>query len=349
MSVSRREFLSISAAATLAALLLPPGLRTANAVTTRRTSAASRNGQLAHLAWVWQFSQDGSAGAIRERLAEHKLGVLLKTHDTTSWMARYDRSADAVTGPGQIERLASFFESRGVPFHAWAVVRGRDPEQEARMAAQVLEAGARSITLDLEPGPGFWAGTPVDARLLGGLLRDRQPDAYVATAFDPRPWINDQVPVRDFAAFSDELAPMIYWEEFGTRANLLNFARSGIRVTTVDPELLLRLAANIARPYGLPIQPIGQGATEAGWSGFVSSALGNAQTISVWRYGVAPPGVWGLLRDNPPQNRFYVVEPGDNLATLAREWRTSVAAIANMNGLADPDVLYIGQRLIIPR
>jgi LysM repeat protein len=323
-------------------------VRTANAVPARAPRAA-RASRLAHLAWVWQFSQDGSARQIRDVLAQHNLGVILKTHDATSWMGRYDHSADAVTGPRQIDRLASFFESGGVPFHAWANVNGRDPEEEASMAAQVLEAGARSLTLDVEPGPGFWAGGPEDARRLVGELRARQPDAYLSTAFDPRPWINEQVPFREFAAVSDELAPMIYWEDYGTRANLMNFAQRGIRVLSVGPELLINLAGAIARPYGLPLQPIGQGGTRDGWSNFLTHALGNAQTVSVWRFGVAPSAVWGLLRDAPPKNRYYDVESGDSLSSLASAWRTTVSALANLNGIADPDLLFIGQRLIIPR
>ena len=81
----------------------------------------------------------------------------------------------------------------------------------------------------------------------------------------------------------------------------------------------------------------------------MSHGLANAQTVSVWRYGVARPEVWSALRDNPPQDLYYEVQPGDILSDLAHQWHTSSNAIANMNGLTDPDLIQIGQRLVIPR
>jgi hypothetical protein len=349
-AISRRQFLQHAAAVAAAGLAAQLPLRTAYAVPTQipRASAAGL-ARTAHLAWVWQFSTDGSAGAIRDILAQNRLGIILKSHDATTWMARYDRSPDAVNGASQLARLASFFEAGGVPFHAWTVLHGRDVEEEARMAAAVLDAGARSLTVDVEPGAGFWAGSREDAHVLMQRLRDLQPDAFISTAFDPRPWINAQIPIREFAAASDELAPMIYWEEFGTRANLVNFARAGIPVSAVEPRLLISLAAEVARPFGLPIQPIGQGASMEGWTDFLGHALGNARVVSVWRYGVAPPQVWGLLKERPPQPRAYVVEPGDSLAALAQAWRTTIDAIATMNGIPDPDLIRVGQTLLIPR
>ena len=60
----------------------------------------AREPSLNHLAWVWQFSQDGSKEEMRGVLAEHGLGVALKTHDGTDWMARYDPSRTPLTAPG---------------------------------------------------------------------------------------------------------------------------------------------------------------------------------------------------------------------------------------------------------
>lgn len=44
----------------------------------------------------------------------------------------------------------------------------------------------------------------------------------------------------------------------------------------------------------------------------------------------------------------YVVRAGDTLAAIAARTRTSVAALAAANGLRDPDLLRIGQRLSVP-
>jgi rare lipoprotein A len=41
----------------------------------------------------------------------------------------------------------------------------------------------------------------------------------------------------------------------------------------------------------------------------------------------------------------YVVQRGDTLSELALQWGTTVEALAAANGVADPDFIYVGQRL----
>jgi len=53
---------------------------------------------------------------------------------------------------------------------------------------------------------------------------------------------------------------------------------------------------------------------------------------------------------SPPRGRCgegYVVARGDTLSRIARRCRTSVAAIARASGIADPDRLLVGQRLVV--
>src|SRR5690242_848095 len=122
MSLTRRQFLSRMASGLLAATLSPtfshwkPRVAAAAAVRPLQESH--------HLAWVWQFSQDGAPDAIRGMLAEHGLGVALKTHDGVKWMSEHDKSPDAVSGPAQVARLVEYFEHAGVPVHAWCVLKG---------------------------------------------------------------------------------------------------------------------------------------------------------------------------------------------------------------------------------
>ena len=142
-------------------------------------------------------------------MVEHNLGIILKTHTGTEWMAHQDSSPDAVSGPEQVSLLAQYFEARGVPFHAYTVVKGIDPKREAEMAAAVLAAGARSIFLDLEPWNGYWEGTAEAAGVFGQELRRLQPNAVVVTVIEPRPWALERLPLAEFAAFSDALAPLI--------------------------------------------------------------------------------------------------------------------------------------------
>ena len=44
----------------------------------------------------------------------------------------------------------------------------------------------------------------------------------------------------------------------------------------------------------------------------------------------------------------YIVQPGDTLSELAQRYGTSVEAIAQANGIANPNLIFAGQRLSIP-
>ena len=260
-----------------------------------------------HLAWVWQFTEDGEPERVRSVLAANRLGIVLKTHDGTDWMGEFDDSEIPITGPGQISRLARFFEAGGVPFHAWCVVKGLEPEREAAMAAEAVNAGARSLFLDLEPSDGghFWEGTPESALAFGRLFRRLQPGAWLSVAPDPRPWQVEAVPVAEFATFSNEFAPQAYWDQFDNDATKDLLLERGIVAgfEGVTPELTLDLSQASLAPFGLPIRPIGEGASSmSSWRRFVAGArnLGMG-SVSVWRYGTSNPGVWRLLRETPPQ------------------------------------------------
>ncbi len=309
---------------------------------------------LNHLAWVWQFSQDGSKETIRAVLARYGLGVVLKTHDGTDWMATYDPSPDAVDGTARVAELGRFFEDGGVPFHAWCVLHGLDPKREAQMAAEVLSAGARSISLDLEAHAGFWRGTPAAALELGRELRRLQPDGWVATSIDARPWEVDRIPLAEFAAFASEIAPQAYWSAFQTASNVAKFTKAGYDPGEegVTARFVLDVAIDKLRPFGLPVRPIGDGtrAEESEWRDFIESAYANgAEAVSVWRFGVTDASVWQLLKETPPLPLSYVVQPGDTLSVLAEQWHTSVPAVAELNGIPNPNLIQVGARLRVPR
>lgn len=44
----------------------------------------------------------------------------------------------------------------------------------------------------------------------------------------------------------------------------------------------------------------------------------------------------------------YTVQPGDTLNAIARRFNSSVAVIAQANNIVNPNLIYVGQRLIIP-
>ncbi|MGH2385930.1 MAG: LysM peptidoglycan-binding domain-containing protein [Candidatus Limnocylindria bacterium] len=50
----------------------------------------------------------------------------------------------------------------------------------------------------------------------------------------------------------------------------------------------------------------------------------------------------------PPPQETYVVQEGDTLAAIAQRFGTTVSALQAANGIEDPDVIVIGQVLVIP-
>jgi LysM repeat protein len=308
-----------------------------------------------HLAWVWQFRHDGDPEILRATLAAHGLGIILKTHDGTSWMSRYDPTPNTVDGPAAVEGWARFFEDGGVPFHAWALVKGRNPQREAEMAAEVLAAGARSLFVDLEAHAGFWEGTTEDAELYGQVLRQRQPNGRVSTSIDARPWEIDRIPLREFAAFTDEISPQLYWGAFADSANARRYAElSGGPVTPeqITPSFVVETSMARLTDFGLPIHPIGDGTVPDtdNWSEFIdrSYTTVNSDVVSVWRYGVTSSDVLALLRDTPPRVTAYVVEPGDTLSAIAARFRTTVPALVRTNGITNANMIGVGTRLVLP-
>ncbi|HEY7269594.1 MAG TPA: LysM peptidoglycan-binding domain-containing protein [Dehalococcoidia bacterium] len=360
--ISRRAFIGAAAGAGAGAMLLAKGVNPAPA------RAASMDA-VRHLAWVWQFSADGAPNVIGADLRNNDLGIILKTHDGIEWMSQYDKSPYAVSGPKQVETLARYFEDAGVPFHAWFVVKGIDPIREASMAADILSAGARSVFIDLEPYSGFWQGSASDAAIYGQELRRLQPNGWIVTSVDSRPWILMQVPVGQFAAFSTMLAPQQYWRTFDTQANYDKFAQSGFPVPPggITPEFLTDVSAKYLAPFGLGWAPVGQANTNDlnEWNRFISSSYAaGVRAVSAWRYGVANAGLWGLLRNTPaiqppppvvvadapaPDSyTTYTVQPGDTLGRIAAQFGTSVDAIVQANNMSDPNLIAVGQQLIIP-
>jgi LysM repeat protein len=342
------------------ALTLGAGVLALNGGFRPRSAAAARAPNVPHhLIWVWQFSTDAAPNVIGVKLRDHGLGLVLKTHDGVQWMSQYDKSPYAVSGPAQVEVLANYFEDGGVPFHAWTVVQGVDPVREARMAADVLKAGARSLYLDLEPHSGFWRGTVADAVAYGSELRRLQPDARIVMSIDPRPWMLGRLPLKEFAAFSNEIAPQQYWRTFDTQANYDKFIEGGFPVGagSMTPEFLLGVARQVLTPFGLPINHVGQGATPEPdeWRRFVEGSYSTgSDSVTVWRYGVTNEGIFSLLRDTPPVRPIpvagdvYVVQPGDTLFAIAVAHGTTIDNIVALNKLPDVNYIYVGQELVMP-
>jgi LysM repeat protein len=357
--LTRRQVLSASLALGLGAALVKGTGRGAGVA--HATSAEDTK----HLVWVWQFTTDAAPHLIGARLRDHGLGLLLKTHDGLEWMSKYDKSPFAVSGPAQAGVLSRYYEAAGVPFHAWAVVHGVDPIREAQMSAEILGAGARSIYLDVEPHAGFWRGSPADAEAYGRELRRLQPNAKVVLSIDPRPWMLPRLPLKEFASWANEIAPQNYWRTFNTQANYDKFLQTGFPVPPegVTPEFLVDVSNKALAPYGLPIIQVGQGATpdRDEWRRFIDGTYSSGgKYVTVWRYGVTGEDIFGLLKEIPPKlppppaaviapiaTGTHVVAEGETLGIIAGAHGTSVENLMALNGLSDPNYVYVGQELKI--
>ncbi len=51
----------------------------------------------------------------------------------------------------------------------------------------------------------------------------------------------------------------------------------------------------------------------------------------------------------PPPSTIYIVRRGDTLSAIAFSQGTTVAALVRANGLLNPNLIFVGQRLVIPR
>lgn len=57
--------------------------------------------------------------------------------------------------------------------------------------------------------------------------------------------------------------------------------------------------------------------------------------------GVEPP-------KPPPEGQVYIVQPGDTLYSIAEKFNLPLDSIIRLNNIPRPDLIYPGQRLILP-
>lgn len=291
--LSRRGFIAATGV-TLAGAAVALANTQCDPAIVRRVRQIELNSHPRHRAYVWEFEQDGPAADIASTLAADGMAAMVKTHDGLDWMAKYDLVPGAIDGPRQVSAIAQIFENAGVPFHAWAVVKGIDPVAEAHMAADVLAAGARSLTLDLEPYDGFWQGTNADAVRFGEELRARQPSARIDISIDPRPWKLLEIPMDEFVQFIDGIQPQIYWDLFADADNANAYAFMGYPPGDdgLTPRFLLDTTHQLLAPYGRWLIPVAEGTPldAAAWPAFAERAAAlEMPELGVWRYGTASP------------------------------------------------------------
>lgn len=107
-------------------------------------------------------------------------------------------------------------------------------------------------------------------------------------------------------------------------------ARSSSYVVQPGDTLML-----IARRFSTTVEAIAQA------NGILNpNLIVVGQSLTVPTPPGAPPPPW--------QTVIHVVQPGETLARIALRYQTTVWAIAQINELNNPNVIYAGQRLVIP-
>jgi len=53
------------------------------------------------------------------------------------------------------------------------------------------------------------------------------------------------------------------------------------------------------------------------------------------------------IPQSPPEAIIYTVRPGDTVYSIARRFGTSVQNIVTFNYLSNPNLIYVGQRLVV--
>ena len=263
-----------------------------------------KDNSMTHLAWAWHFGADGPPDQMASVLAQNNLGLILKCINGCDWMSKWDKSTYAISGPSAVSRMSDYFEKAGIPFHMYAVLQGIDPAREAAMCADVISAGARSIFLDVEPWAGYYSGNSQSATIFGQEFRRLQPNGTLYLCVEPRPWVSPRIPMYEFSQISQGIAPMVYWDTFNTSDNVTEYTKAGYPPGPdgITPEFVLDVTYSMFAGYGLPIYPVGQGAsTLDNWVRFLTRvAQLKMGAVSVWRYGVANTQIWPLLKANPP-------------------------------------------------
>ena len=134
------------------------------------------------------------------------------------------------------------------------------------------------------------------------------------------------------------------------RSFLSNLSQSCLEIVPVDPRraplyLLVLGLGLVALPFGRLVDQ--HSATSADdFAPSIVEAPATPADASVLETSAATAPL--QVMQAAPELRTYVVKEGDTLKDLAERLGVSVATIAAANSLADPDLISVGQEIIVP-
>ncbi len=233
------------------------------------------DGRLALIFWTARSVYENTVAELADNVrasAPNVNAVAFKTNNGTLWQSVYDATkADLMVGSmADVRRWSDTLAAHGLEPHAWCVLRGQTPDQEADRIAEIcLRGGVRSMLLDLETGPSYFVGDRNAAQTLAVGLRQRVgPDFHLGLIFDARGTYPQRLWVQDvWFPEIDSLHPMVYPYHFGISAQ----------------EAFRLLQAAIGQ-WGKPIYPMIEGYSPDGYPPYPASDIPVTAAVTVNTY-----------------------------------------------------------------
>lgn len=183
------------------------------------------------------------------------------------------------------------------------------------------------------------AEAAAQARYFAGLLAGRDYDCRPAMDFENFSGLSVREARAVGLGFLEEL-------ERATGQTPLLYADAWAASTVWNDAAFARFPL-WAADYG-PEDPDVTGGTWSGWAGFQYTDRGMlpgvAGPVDLDRFTAAV-----LLDGREPAERTYTVRPGDTLGAIAHRYGTTVGELAALNNIANPNLIYPGQVLHLPR
>jgi murein DD-endopeptidase MepM/ murein hydrolase activator NlpD len=326
------------------------------------------DGKIGLVFWSGQSVGEHTIAELARTIREHApnvAAVYVKTSDGATWQGEYDdKPAMAIYGPSDIARWVQILGDHDLEFHAWCVLKGEDAPAESEKVIEACRVpGVRSMLLDVEDGPGYFAGGPGDARYLIQRVRVRAPAGFhLGLNFDARGQHPKHIYIRQWLPYVGSLHPMVYHRAFGK--SVAEALQDAFRASygfgkPVYPMLQayggvtpqeLRRAAEIS------FQDFGAG----GVSYFRLGTIDAAGFAAISRVTVpGAPGDGGEVDEPSPPPDTVVVRPGGPGYSdgafgrdPARAWETFVdrnGHLIKYKLIANPQQVYARYRPDLPR
>lgn len=170
----------------------------------------------------------------------------------------------------------------------------------------------------------------------------------------PPPTVEELVDARLAAVRDESAARRRRWEyiKFGLLAGILLIIVFGIALA--QPLIFDRIVPAVMEGDGSTaviddVQPV---ATPASGQDTTTAPVDNTQNLPIISVpGSDDAGIGGAGEEEPTAvpAQIYVVQLGDTLNSIARQFNTTVEAIVAANNIQNPDALLVGTTLTIPQ